>query len=258
MINTVLMEEMTWKEIEAAVKGGKDTALVVAASVEQHGPHLPTATDTLIGQALAQAVAERLANALVAPVIRPALSRHHLDFPGTLTLRLHTFVKVLEDYGLCLRRHGFQKAVFFVSHGGNADALKAFTPGIAKKLQPDLRVLYVYPLEKNVASLHAFLLEKGVSRGRAGVHAGYIETSLMLFLRPDLVDMSQARPGLTDERFYQPENLQQSKLSSFVHGIRSQSENGILGDPTGGSAEMGRIVFQRKVDEIVIAIKENL
>ena len=152
MDKTVLMEEMTWREIEQALQDGKDTAILVAASTEQHGPHLPTATDTIIGYALAEAVAVKMENALVAPVVRPALSRHHMDFPGTITLRMNTFVKVLEEYCFSIQKQGFKNIILFVSHGGNADALKAFVPSIAKKLSRDIQLLYVYSLEKNIQS----------------------------------------------------------------------------------------------------------
>ena len=258
MEKTVLMEEMTWQEIKKAVKDGKDTAILVAASIEQHGPHLPTGTDTIIGYALGQAVAKKMGNALVAPVIRPALSRHHVDFPGTITLRMKTFVKVLEEYCQSLRHHGFKNVVLFVSHGGNSDALNAFIPSIAKKVAPDMRLLVVYPLEKSVKSLQELLAERGITRQRAGVHAGFSETSVMLTLRPDLVAMDKARPGLIDEEFYQPENIERSKISSFIHGVKSQSENGILGDPTGSSAELGKVIFEKKVSDIVEEIKNNL
>lgn len=258
MQETVLMEEMTWQEIREAIASGKDTVILVSASIEQHGPHLPTATDTIIGYALAQGVARRLGNALVAPVIRPALSRHHMDFPGSIALRLKTFVKVLDEYCACLKIHGFRNAVLFVSHGGNSDALKAFVPHIAKKVTPGLGLLAVYPVEKNTASLHAYLKKKGITPARAGVHAGFSETSMMLVLRPDLVDMKKAKPGLTEEDFYRPENLMKSKLDSFVHGVKSQSRNGVLGDPTGANAEMGKELLERKIDDLVEEIRNNL
>ena len=258
MNKTVLMEEMTWREIEQALHDGKDTAILVAASTEQHGPHLPTATDTIIGYALAEAVAVKMGNALVAPVVRPALSRHHMDFPGTITLRMNTFVKVLEEYCFSIQKQGFKNIILFVSHGGNADALKAFVPSIAKKLSRDIQLLYVYSLEKNIQSLQEFLSKKGITPPKAGVHSGFSETAVMLFLRPDLVDMEKASPGLTDEAFYKPENIGKSKISSFVHGIKSQSAIGILGDPTGADSEIGKEIFHKKVDDIVEEIEINL
>ncbi len=258
MEQTVLMEEMTWQEIKYAVEEGKKTAIVVAASIEQHGPHLPTATDTIIGYALAEAVAKKLGTALVAPVLRPALSRHHIDFPGSITLRMQTFVNMLEEVCFSLKAHGFQNLVVFASHGGNTDALKAFTPSIAKKLGPEILLLFVHGLEKNIKSMQEFLARKGITPPKAGVHAGFSETSIMLMLRPDLVNMEKAVPGLTDEAFYRPENIMNSKIKSFIHGIRSQSKNGILGDPTGANAEIGKEIFENKVNDIVVEITNNL
>ena len=80
----------------------------------------------------------------------------------------------------------------------------------------------------------------------------------MLYLRPDLVDMEKARPGLTDDAFYKPLNIGKSKIDSFVHGIKSQSPIGILGDPTGANSEIGKEIFYKKVDDIVEEIKINL
>ncbi|MGQ9646512.1 MAG: creatininase family protein [Thermodesulfobacteriota bacterium] len=258
MGETVLMEEMTWREIKEAIEQGKDTAILVSGSIEQHGPHLPTATDTIIGYATAEAVAKKLGNALVAPLIRPALSRHHIDFPGTIALRLQTFVKVLEEYCFCLRAHGFKKVVLFVSHGGNSDAVRAFVPSIAKKVGPDLQLLAVMTVEKHIKAFQNLLLKKGITIQKAGVHAGFSETSVMLMLRPDLVAMDKAQPGLTEEAFYQPENLEKSKIASFIHGVKSQSETGVLGDPTGSDAALGREIFEQHVSDLVEEIKTNM
>lgn len=258
MTDTVLMEEMTWKEIQQATQQDKDTVILVAASIEQHGPHLPTGTDTIIGYALAQGVARKLGNALVAPVLRPGLSRHHMDFPGTMTLQLKTFVKVIEEYCFSLRHHGFKNVVLFVSHGGNPDVLRAVIPSIAKKCAPDLRILFVYPVERNLASLQDYLNQKGISPERAGVHAGFSETSMMLVLRPDLVAMGKATPGLVEKDFYKPENLEKSKMESFVYGIKSQSPNGILGDPTGSDPETGKAILEWKIAGIAEEIANNL
>ena len=106
--------------------------------------------------------------------------------------------------------------------------------------------------------LQEFLSEKGITPPKAGVHAGFSETSLMLCLRPDLVAMELARPGLIDEAFYRPENISRSKIESFIHGVKSQAENGVLGDPVGANSEIGREIFERKVEDIVEEIENNL
>ena len=123
-MDTVLLEEMTWPEIRDALQNGMRTVVVCAASIEQHGPHLAERTDTTLGYAEAEALARRLGNALVAPVIRPGLSAHHMVLPGTVTLRPEVFRGVVEDYISSYVRHGFTTIVLISSHGGNFDALE--------------------------------------------------------------------------------------------------------------------------------------
>ena len=94
----VFIERMTWPDVEDAIKQGKRTAIVVAASSEQHGPHLPEATDALLGEELAGRLAHRLGNALVAPVIRPGCSDHHMAFAGSLTISAELLAAILDAY----------------------------------------------------------------------------------------------------------------------------------------------------------------
>src|SRR4030042_2453705 len=119
----VLMEKMSWVEIQEAIRKGKTTVIIVSGSIEQHGPHLPTGTDTYLGYEIAERAALKLGNALVAPVIRPALSEHHLGFPGSLTLKWKTYFAVLEDYSSSLARSEFTDLVLTSSHGGNTAVL---------------------------------------------------------------------------------------------------------------------------------------
>ena len=107
----VKLEECSWPQVRAALGEGYDTVVVTTASVEQHGPHLPILTDTLIGEALGEGIAACLGNAFSAPVIRPGLSEHHMAFPGSFTLSPETFLRVLEECCLSLARHGFRYLV---------------------------------------------------------------------------------------------------------------------------------------------------
>lgn len=92
-MKTYLLEEMTWPEIQAAMKNGCDTVVIYAASIEQHGPALPEMTDTILGYAAASDLAKRLGNALAAPLIRPGLSAHHMCFPGASPCDLKLFAQ---------------------------------------------------------------------------------------------------------------------------------------------------------------------
>lgn len=246
----VLMEQMSWTEIEEAIAGGMTTVLLGVGAIEQHGPHLPTGTDTYLGYALTEGVARELGDALVAPVMRPGLSEHHTDFPGTLTLSQETFVRVLMEYCQSLGRHGFQDIVLISSHGGNSDTMLAALPRIAKALKDTCRVHMVVPNIRDVPSEASEVYrDYGVSRPQAGVHSGFGETSMMLAVHPDLVDMDRAEEGRADEQFYHPDYIKHSQIESFVYGVRQQSPNGILGDARGSNAEAGRRLLEIKVRE---------
>ena len=90
-MRSLFMEDLSWAEIKEAMDQGFDTVLICAGSHEQHGPHLAEGTDYIIGRALCGQVVRRIGHALVAPVIRPGLSVHHMNHPGSLTLRPEVF-----------------------------------------------------------------------------------------------------------------------------------------------------------------------
>jgi hypothetical protein len=133
----VFLERMTWPEIEAAIAAGYTRAVVCLAASEQHGPHLPEGTDAWLGQELAGRLARALGDALVAPVIRPGCSEHHLGFAGTITVPVDVLVALLDAYVDSLSRHGFERFLVFPSHGGNLPALTNW-PG---RRRPQVRVL---------------------------------------------------------------------------------------------------------------------
>ena len=137
------------------------------------------------------------------------------------------------------------------SHGGNADIMKAHIPWLARSLTDRCEVVLSMRLGDDMLRMGEYLADRGVTIGRAGVHAGYSETAMMLAYAPELVRMEQAAPGLTDEAFYAPEQIPRSQMSSFLYGIQSQSANGVLGDPTGADAEIGERLLQMAAESLV-------
>jgi creatinine amidohydrolase len=250
----VLIEELTWPEVEALQANGFRTAVFACGAVEQHGPHLPTGTDAYLGTAIAERAARIAGETLVAPTVRPGLSEHHMRFPGSFTLQGATFVAVLADACESLARQGFRKIVVFPSHGGNADMMKAHTPEIARALDGRAELVFSLRGADEVERMTALVAEHGVSLGRAGVHAGYVETAMMLHVAPELVRMDQAVPGRCDDEFYLPENVRRSQLESFLHGVQSQSPNGVLGDPTGATAEVGEQLLELAAEALAVDI----
>src|ERR1700751_11690 len=122
---------MTWPEVHSEQERGRDTVVIAFGATEQHGPHMPLATDALLGDHLARAVAERL-DAFVAPTVRIGCSSPHLPFPGPLSLDEPTFHAVVGDIVRSLARGGFRRIVLLPSHGGNFAPLAA----AVAKLEP--------------------------------------------------------------------------------------------------------------------------
>ena len=230
----VFLERLAWPEIEAAIRSGMRTAVVCAASSEQHGPHLPEATDALLGEAYAEGLARRLGDALVAPVIRPGCSEHHMAFAGSLTISGELLMDLLDAYLDSLRRHGFERFVVMSSHGGNFPVLAEWEQS---RRPGDTTVLTDFKVfEAGFEAIRRFGRED-----RAGPHAEVLETSMMLHLHPELVHMERAEPGFTGEM----------ELGGLLEkGMRALSANGVIGDPVGATAEMGAAVLDAIVERL--------
>ena len=223
----VFLERMTWPEIKAAIAAGCTRAVVCLAASEQHGPHLPEGTDAWLGEELAGRLARALGDALVAPVIRPGCSEHHLGFPGTITVPVDVLVALLDAYVDSLSRHGFERFLVFPSHGGNLPALTNW-PG---RRRPQVRVLD--DPRPVVGAIRQALSGFGAA-GPAGRHADLGETAAMLATRPELVRMERVTAGFQGE--VGPGEL-------LANGTRALSPSGVFGDPTSATAEMGAAVL---------------
>jgi len=232
----IVMQDMTWREIGSALERGFDTAVVVAGSIEQHGPHLPIRTDTLIGEDLAVRIAEKLGNALVAPAIRPACSDHHMSMPGTISLRPEVLFEILRDYCRSLAHHGFKKIVLFSSHGGNFAPLETYAPGLVREF-PQLRIVHYGDLRGFFDEYMAAAKKLELPVEKFGGHADFGETSEILHIRPDLVREDCYEPGFVGSA--------KGLISRILRdGIQAVTKNGILGDPTGSDAEAGEALLE--------------
>lgn len=228
-MGVIALDQLSWPEVEAERDAGRTSVVVALGATEQHGPHLPLATDALIGDRLAWLVADRI-DAFVAPTVRVGCSDHHLAFPGTLSVSPRTFAAVVGDLIRSLARGGFRKVVLLPTHGGNfaplGVALDEIGPvdGIEVKALTDVRVLLA------LAQLGAE--EHGVPVAAGGLHAGEWETSMLLSIHPELVHPERAEPGYTGD-------LQAALGSLFDKGVDSIASNGVIGDPTAASAGNG-------------------
>ncbi len=250
MSENILLEEMTWPEVESAIAGGTTTVVVAVGAVEQHGPHLPLLVDAVRGDRLAVEVAQRLGEALAAPTIRVGCSEHHMGFSGTLTLRRSTLEAVCIDYAVSLARHGFTRICFVPSHGGNFGPLAEMLPDLRAAVGPECTVDAYTDLVGFMALWEAAVSEVAPDLvGRVGGHADIAETSEILCIRPDLVRTERAEAGhvqaFDDEL----------RDRIFSEGFRSVTPNGILGDARGASEAIGLACIAHAAEGIVAALE---
>jgi creatinine amidohydrolase len=207
----------TWEEV-----ADRPVLLVPLGACEQHGPHLPLGTDTVIARAIADAAAARLPNAVVGPPIAVTASGEHAGFPGTLSIGTPTTARVIVEL---VRSADWAAGVALVNgHGGNRDAV---TRAVATLAAERRRVLAWWPRVE----------------GGDG-HAGHTETSLLLALTPEDVQLERAVAGATAPLAELADTLR-------ADGVRAVSPNGVLGDPAGATAAGGAAMLAELVDDLV-------
>jgi creatinine amidohydrolase len=240
-MKTIRMEEMNWPDIRAAIEQGYTTVVVAVGSSEQHGPHLPTMTDTRIGDAVANAVALRLGRALQARTIPIGCSDHHLAFGATISLKPETLRMIVRDYAASLVRDGFKRIIFLPTHGGNfAPVAQAIEE--ARQAHPGTEIMGYTDLHGFVDVLYAASAEFGISQDESGAHAGENETSFIMALEGGLVATEKMAPGYLGP-------LGDAEIATiFEKGMPALTNNGVLGDPRRASAEKGWRYLERLAD----------
>jgi creatinine amidohydrolase len=239
---------LTWKQVDALPR---ETTLLVlpTAAIEQHGHHLPLATDTLInnlllGRALSLVPKELPIYAL--PPVCYGKSNEHIGFPGTLSVSAQTFLAVVRDLGASIGASGFKKLVLYNTHGGNSSLVDV--------LARDLRAEFGLRTFTLFGSPGAAF--RGVSpQERAyGFHAGEIETAYLLYAIPSLVHTDQYTTNYI-ARLEQPELLRpEGSSANFAWLTKDIASSGVVGDPSPATAENG----ERWAQEAAALIAEAL
>ncbi len=224
---------LTWKQVDALPRGS--TLLVLpTAAIEQHGHHLPLATDTLInnlllGKALALIPQDLSIYAL--PPVCYGKSNEHLGFPGTLSVSAQTFLAVVRDIGASVAAGGFRRLALYNTHGGNTSLVDV--------LARDLRAEFGLRTFSLFGSAGAPF--EGVSEQERtwGFHAGEIETAYLLHAAPELVQTDEFKANYI-ARVEQPELLKpEGSWANFAWLTKDISSSGVLGDPTAATAANG-------------------
>jgi creatinine amidohydrolase len=171
---------------------GQAVAVLPVAAIEQHGPHLPMSVDTTLVNGVVNASLAHLPAdlpVLFLPTQQIGKSNEHIRFPGTLTLNATTLISVWTELGACVARAGIKKLVLVNSHGGQVSVMDI----VARDLRTAHDLIVYHTSWYNLPLGSEVMGQFPPEEHRFGVHAGDIETSMMLALAPHLVDMAQAK-----------------------------------------------------------------
>jgi creatinine amidohydrolase/Fe(II)-dependent formamide hydrolase-like protein len=225
-----------------------DTALLPVGAIEQHGPHLPLDTDAFDAEYLAKRVADgcRDPKPLVLPLIAYGVSYHHEAFKGTISINNDTLANLVYDVGISVAKNGIRKLVIINGHGGNAPSLNF----AAQRINQDARIFVCVDTGETSDVDVDSLIETPND-----VHAGEIETSTSLAIRPHLVRMDRLQmevPAFTS-RYLDFTSKRGVSWYAHTHKI---SASGVMGDPTKASVEKGEKMWELIIAHLVIFVDQ--
>ena len=248
-----LYSHLTWPEIRERAKGNH-VAVQPFAAIEDHGPHLPVETDNFLIWRICCAVAEKIPNdLLLMPIIPYGYVEHHMDFPGPISIMAYNLIGYLSDALISMTRHGFNKILVANGHGSNRPFMDVAARITMEKTHAIVATITRYSLVKNEIT--------EICESEYISHAEELETSLMLYLDPDLVDMHKA---VRDVSFpitkYHWRSLIDAPPLGFMDRWSRISKTGVAGDATLASAEKGEKIFALMVErmtELVLEFKNR-
>ena len=228
--------DATWNEVDQVIAetGRSDDGtlapvlLIPIGSTEQHGPHLPLATDTMVAEEIAGRTVHLTDGLMVGPTISVSASGEHAGFPGTLSIGNSAMSAVIVELG---RSADWSAGLVFVNgHGGNHVAVTRAVDVLNEESRPALAWWPKWPARQD--------------GGPADLHAGRIETSLMLAIDPGLVrlELAEAGPLATIDQLR-------------ADGVKATSPSGVLGDPGGASGSEGEKFIRSFVEDLIHQIE---
>jgi creatinine amidohydrolase len=251
------MRKVHWLELTTEDFAGLDPEKTIAvlpiAAIEQHGPHLAVSTDTIIGQGMVDSVIAKLPadlSVLFLPVQAVGKSNEHIRSPGTITYTAETAQRVWTEIGESVARAGVRKMVIVTSHGGNVDTMRV----VARELRVNHQMLVV-------TTGWRFGLPKGLYSDQEalhGIHAGDMETSLMLHFRPDLVRQDKIANFVPSSvrmenefKFLRPTGLHaHAWIAQDIH------PSGAAGDASLGTAEKGKATAEFQAERFIELLRD--
>jgi creatinine amidohydrolase len=245
--SSVFLAENTNLEIEAFLKK-HHTIYIPVGATEQHGPHAPIGTDVIIPQEIARRVCEKLGNALVAPALPYCLSYPHRGFTSEFSLSLETFLGVVRDLALSFAKAGFKRIVFLNGHYDNTYALAYGCAQVAEQLPAGAKA-FPFNYWDGVTP------EQGgaMTDGGKDMHAGGCETSMLLAITPELVDMARANTEFLNfpDTVTKSPALHTAFFFSAPGSVWRATKSGTWGDATKATAAKGEQFIEWNVASVI-------
>jgi creatinine amidohydrolase len=243
---------LNWKQVDALPR---ETTLLVlpTAAVEQHGPHLPLATDTLINNLLLGSALGKLPASLsvyALPPVHYGKSNEHIGFPGTLSVSAATFMAVLHDLGASIAGAGFRRLALYNTHGGNT----ALIDVMARDLRAEFRLRTFAVHGSAGANLDGLTPQERAY----GFHAGEVETAFLLASVPELVDRSAYTANYIADSAKPELLLPENAPATFAWLTSDIAASGVLGDPRPATAENGARWLDQAATRLAAALEAML
>jgi len=238
------LSTLEFAQMQTCGEAARTIALLPVAATEQHGPHLPLSVDTVLVDGIVKAALPHLANdlnVLVLPTQAVGLSPEHTRFPGTLTLKNDTILRLWTDIGESVAAAGVTKLVIFNAHGGNVSLMDLVARDLRARLGLLVYSVSWFNLPLQDAQGQDVYALFGADEHRFGIHGGDIETSMMLALAPQRVDMTQAQDftSTSQTRAQRFEILGNGKSAKLGWQMQDYNPAGAVGNAAAATADKG-------------------
>jgi len=230
---SLFLEELTSPEVKARVEKGATTVLVPTGGTEQNGPHMALGKHNVVVRFAAGEIARELKNALIAPVMAYVPEEGHMGHAGTIDLPDRVFELALEHAARSLKAHGFRLICLLGDSGDSQNAQARVADRLSKRWKGEkVRVLHVADYYANLKQV-AWLKERGWGEAVVGSHAGLRDTAELMAIAPDLIRRDRMK----------------------AHLGKDLGPDGVNGDPTKATPELGRDLLRIKIDAAVKQIR---
>jgi creatinine amidohydrolase len=241
----------------ASLDAARTVAVLPLGATEQHGPHLPLSVDTDLVEGVVRAALGRLAltdPVLVLPTQQVSLSTEHMAFAGTLTLSPQTALAVLCELGACVARAGVKKLLFFNAHGGNVSLMDM----VARELRAQHGLLVYSSSWYNLPLADAAMAPYDADERRFGIHAGDMETSMMLALSAQRVRMNLAQNfvSTSQERAARYPVLGNGQAAKLGWHMQDYNPHGAAGNAAAATADKGQALVDSAGEQLALLLRE--